>query len=229
MPQIKIGNITIEVSFKEIKNVHLSVHPPIGRVTISAPRHFDLPTIKVYAATKLGWIKKQRAKMQQQERESDREYIGRESHYFLGKRYLLEITQSHTAKVILHHTKIELQIPPSFDRKKKEDLLYKFYRNELRTLLKSIIKKQALAMKLEPPSFGIRKMKTKWGSCAIERKFLWFNIELAKKPVSAIEYIAVHELSHLKERNHNKNFTLLLDKFYPNWQIQKQLLNELPL
>lgn len=226
MPQIKIGNIAIEVSFKDIKNLHLSVHPPKGRVTISAPRRFDLQTIKVYAATKLGWIKKQRAKMQQQEREPGREYIGRESHYLFGKRYLLSITEANRPSVELHHSKIELKIPSEYDTSSREKLLYNYYRMRLRELLDQLVPQHALLMGLDTPQFGIRKMKTKWGSCSIDRKFIWFNIELAKKPVACIEYIVVHEMVHLLERNHNKRFTMLMDKFYPGWQVQKQVLNE---
>ncbi|MFD0750615.1 M48 family metallopeptidase [Mucilaginibacter calamicampi] len=229
MQTIKISNIDIDVSFKDIKNVHLSVHPPNGKVTVSAPLHIDLDTVKIYAATKLSWIKKERSKILKQDRQSHKSYITRESHYLFGKRYLLEVTPASKAKVVAHHSKIELQVPQQFNAEDKHDLLYKFYRTELRNKLTNLISNYAKKMGLEPPDFGIRKMKTKWGSCSIERRHLWFNIELAKKPEACVEYIIVHEMVHLLERHHNKNFTALVDRYYPNWQVQKNILNELPL
>ena len=229
MPKIRISNIDVDVRFKDIKNVHLSVHPPDGRVTVSAPKHIDLDTVKVYAATKLPWIKKERSKILKQDRQPDKNFVTRESHYLFGRRYLLKVTAGALPRVILHHSKIELQVPEHYDTAKKQALLYRFYRKELRARLNKFVPEYAVKMGLEPPEFGIRKMKTKWGSCAIERKHLWFNIELAKKPDQCIEYIVVHEMTHLLERNHNKNFTAIVNRYFPNWQVQKKILNELPL
>lgn len=229
MQQISVSDIPVDVTFKDIKNIHLSVHPPDGRVTVSAPRHVELDAIRVYAATKLVWIKKERSKILGQERQSDKDFVGRESHYFLGKRYLLKVTCSGRARVVLHHSVIELQVPANYSPQQCEALLYRFYRRELRTKLSAAVAHFAGRMSLPVPEFGIKKMHTKWGSCAIDRQFLWFNIELAKKPEQCIEYIVVHELAHLIERNHNANFTALLDTYCPGWQTQKRILNELPL
>lgn len=229
MPTIRISNIDVDVSFKDIKNVHLSVHPPDGRVTVSAPQHIDLDTVKVYAATKLPWIKKERNKILKQDRQPDKSFVTRESHYLFGKRYLLKINIANPPKVILHHSNIEIQVPEHYNGAKKQALLYRFYRRELRTELTKLVSEYAEKMGIETPQFGIRKMKTKWGSCAIERKYLWFNIELAKKPHECIEYIVVHEMAHLLERSHNKNFTAIVNRYFPNWEVQKKILNELPL
>lgn len=227
--QIRLKGIDVDVRFKDIKNVHLSVHPPDGRVTVSAPRHINLDRIKVYTATKLAWIRKEQSKILGQERQVDKQYITQESHYFLGKRYLLKVTNANRPNVVLHHSKLELQVPAHYNANKKEESLYRFYRQELRALLNTLVIAYAKKMGIPVPSFGIKKMRTKWGSCSADRRYLWFNIELAKKPESCIAYIVVHEMVHLLERHHNKNFMQLLNQFFPNWQIQKQMLNELPL
>lgn len=227
--QIQLGSIDVAVSFKDIKNVHLSVHPPDGRVTVSAPLHMDVDTIRVYAATKLAWIKKERSKILEQERQGEKVYITRESHFLFGKRYLLKHTPSAQPRIIVHHSKIEMKAPAHYDATQKEALLYRFYRRELRTKLDTLVTVYATKMGLPIPSFGIRRMKTKWGSCASERRHLWFNIELAKKPLDCIEYIVVHEMAHLLERRHNQHFTEIVARYFPGWEVQRKLLNELPL
>jgi len=229
MHRIRVGSIDVEVIFKDIKNVHLSVHPPQGRVTVSAPHHIDLESVKIYTATKLPWIKKERSKMLGQDRQPDKLYLTRESHYLFGKRYLLKVTKTSRPNVIQHHSRLELRIPDHYGEEHMQALLYKFYRRELRSKLDKLVAVYAGKMGVPVPEFGIRKMKTKWGSCSIERRFLWFNIELAKKPEQCLEYIVVHELAHLLERHHNKGFTALVTRFCPNWQVIKKTLNELPL
>jgi predicted metal-dependent hydrolase len=229
MEQIRVGDIEIEVRFKDIKHLHLSVHPPLGRVTVAAPRHIELDTIRLYAATKLSWIRKERRKLLGQEREIGKEFITRESHFFLGRRYLLKITPARRSKVMRHHTIIELLTTEPESAQTKEQVLYNWYRRELRKVLDQLIRQYAQVMELPVPAFGIRRMKTKWGSCATDIRRLWFNIELAKKPLSCIEYIVVHELVHLIERRHNKNFVLLMNRYLPSWQVQKKILNELPI
>ena len=229
MELIRIGDIDIEVSFKEIKNVHLSVHPPLGKVTVSAPQHIDLDKIRVYAATKLLWIRKEQKKITGQERESVKEYITRESHFFLGQRYLLNVVPANYSKVKLKHSKIELLAPENSATAYKRKILYNWYRRELRKQLDRYIGQYCSYMHLPKPVFGIRQMKTKWGSCVTGNQHLWFNIELAKKPLDCIEYIVVHELAHLLERHHNKNFVLLMDRYLPGWRLQKKILNELPV
>jgi predicted metal-dependent hydrolase len=224
-----IGSVEIVVTFKAIKNLHLSVHPPAGRVTIASPDFYDLEKVKIYAATKLGWIKREQAKIRSQEREGPKLMITRESHQFLGKRYLLKVIETNRPKLVLRHNTIELYTLPNATFVQKENTLYNWYKRELETIIGNLVVVYARQMNLKEINFGIRRVKTKWGSCSIKKRMLWFNIELAKKPISCIEYIVVHELVHLLERNHNRNFITLMDNFLPNWRVQKKILNELAL
>ena len=227
--RIKVGEVEIDVTFKDIKNLHLSVHPPIGRVTISSPEMYSLEKVKIYAATKLGWIKKEQRKFQAQNREPQRQYKNQESHYLFGDRYLLELQLSTRNKVEVKGKKLFIHSTDPADIALSQKILYAFYRKELRKYLDKRIQKYAAEMHLQIPSFKIRTMKTKWGSCTTDADRLWFNIELAKKPLDCIDYVVVHELVHLLERHHNKRFVLLMDQYYPSWRTQKQILNELPL
>ncbi len=224
-----IGSVPIEVTFKAIKNLHLSVHPPKGKVTISSPDFYDLEKVKIYAATKLGWIKQEQKKIRSQEREDLKLMISRESHQFLGKRYLLKVVEATRPKIVLKHSFIELHALPQASVAQKQKTLYNWYKKELESKIVHLIVAHAMQMNISDFNFGIRKMKTKWGSCSIEKRMVWFNIELAKKPIDCIEYIVVHEMVHLLERNHNKHFIILMDKYLPQWRVQKKLLNELPL
>jgi len=226
---LKIGPTEIEVTFKAIKNLHLSVHPPDGRVTISSPDFYDLEKVKIYAASKWGWIKREQEKIISQARETPRQYITQESHYLFGKRYLLEVIQAPKNRVVKKANKLQLLVKAADDVSLKNKTLYQFYRKELRKRLDVVVKQYSTIMDVEVPQYGIRAMKTKWGSCANDKNYLWFNIELAKKPLECIEYIVVHELIHLLERNHNKNFVMLMNRYLPNWRVQKKVLNELPL
>lgn len=226
---LHIGSVEIQVTFKAIKNLHLSVHPPYGKVTIASPDFYDLEKVKIYAATKLGWIKREQAKIRSQEREEPKLMISRESHQFLGKRYLLKVIAANRPKLVLRQNTIELYVVPNATLEQKKRTLFNWYKKELEGKLVHLVYDYAKQMKLADINFGIRKMKTKWGSCNTEKRMLWFNIELAKKPIDCIEYIVVHELVHLLERNHNKNFIMLMDKFLPSWRVQKKILNELPL
>ena len=226
---ITIGSVEVEVRFKPIKNLHLSVHPPYGKVTVSSPEFFDLEKVRVYLITKMSWIKREQKKIASQEREGEKLFITRESHQFLGKRYLLELKESNRNKVILKHSSIELYTQQDASVSEKRKVLYTWYRKELRSQISILVEKYATLMNLPNPQFGIRIMKTKWGSCTPEHQKLWFNIELAKKPIECIEYIVVHELVHLVERNHNKNFVILMDRYLPSWRTQKRILNALPL
>lgn len=227
---LKFNDLEVELSFKDIKNVHLRVHPPLGRVTLSAPKDMDIEHLRVFVSTKLGWIRKEKKKFLSQQREPEYLYITNESHYFFGQRFLLKVTQSDKkSKVILHHNKIEIIVQDANDKELVKKKLYQWYRKQLRVFLLEKIEYYKVKMNVYPENFGIRKVKTKWGSCNDTSKTLWFNIELAKKPKECIEYIVVHEFVHLKERSHNKNFILLMNKYYPNWQLRKKQLNELPI
>ena len=226
---LNIGSLEVEVRFKPIKNLHLSVHPPDGRVTVSSPEFFDVEKIRVYLTTKLAWIRREQKKIAGQEREAEKLFITQESHQFLGKRYLLKVFSAGRPKIVLKHSTIELYALADASDLQKQNTLYNWYKNELIKVLLKYIDQYAKIMGVTVPEFSIRKMKTKWGSCTADQQKLWFNIELAKKPVECIEYIVVHELVHLLERNHNKNFIILMDKYLPNWRVQKQILNSLPI
>ena len=230
MAVLKLGDLTIDVIQKEIKNIHLSVYPPIGKVRISAPERMDLDTIRVYAISKLSWIKKQQTKIRNQEREAPREFLNKESHYFKGKRYLLKIIERDAIPEIeLKHSHINMYVRPGTDKEKMQNILNEWYRKQLKDLVPSIIGKWEKKINVKVHDFNIRKMKTKWGSCNREAKRILLNLELAKKPIECMEYIVVHEMVHLLERNHNDRFISLINKFMPKWKFYKDELNRLPV
>lgn len=202
------------------------MHPPDGRVTISAPLRMDIETIRLFSISKLGWIREQKIKFKEQKREAPREYLTRESHYFLGKRYLLKIVEQNSSpQVVLKHSTIELHLRPNATKEQKEALLQAWYRQQLRDLIPKYISKLEKVMDVTVFEFCIRSMKTKWGTCNSEAKRIWLNTELAKKPIECIEYVLTHEMVHLLERHHNDRFQLYMDKFSPNWKHLREELN----
>lgn len=230
MEQIKLGDIVVDVELKDIKNVHLSVYPPKGRVRIAAPMRMTLDTIRIYAISKLSWIKKQQQKFQEQVREAPREFLTKEGHYYLGSRFLLKVIE-HDAppEIILKHKTIEMRIRPNTDLQKRQALMDEWYRTQLKELVPQIIAKYEKLMGVSVSEFAIKKMKTKWGTCNREAGRIWLNLELAKKPFQFIEYIVVHEMVHLLERNHNDKFIAYMNSFLPEWKELKNELNKLPV
>jgi len=229
MPQIELGDIKIDIEQKDIKNIHLSVYPPTGRVKISAPERMDMDTIRVFAISKLQWIKKQQRVFRNQQREAPREYLTKESHYFQGKRYLLKvIEQNEKPKVALKHSKIELYIRPGTTIEKKKEVLNEWYRAELKRTVPKLIEKWEKKIGVQSREFGIKKMRTRWGTCNPEAGRIWLNLELAKKPVECLEYIILHELVHLLERKHNDQFIKYMNEFMPRWRFYRDELNRLP-
>lgn len=226
---INIGSVAVEIQFKPIKNLHLSVHPPYGKVTVSSPDFYDLEKVKIYLATKLAWIKREQKKLIEQERESLKSFVSHESHSVFGNRYLLKIISANKNKVLLKNKYLELHCKENATAETKKKLVDDWYRKELKIKIEDYMNLYIPIMNLELPEYRVYKMKTKWGSCSTTTKRLLFNIELAKKPIACIEYIVVHELVHLLERKHNKNFIILMDRFLPNWRVQKKILNDLPL
>ena len=219
MQQIDLGNIKVDVVQKDIKNIHLSVYPPTGRVKISAPLRMELETIRMFAISKLGWIKKQQEKFRKQQRESERELITRESHYFLGKRYLLKVIEAEAVPLVnIKHDKLILQVRAGTSTKQKQVILQEWYRQQMKELVPKYISIWEEKMKVKVQEFGIKKMKTKWGTCNREAKRIWLNLNLAKKPPECIEYIVVHEMVHLLERTHNAKFIAYMNKFLPQWK-----------
>ena len=230
MQEIIIGDICIDVVHKNIKNVHLSVYPPLGRVRISAPLRMNLDTIRVFAISKLGWIKKQQHKIRSQVREAPREYITRESHYYLGRRYLLNVIEDHVSPgVAIKHETMEMYIRPNTGMGKRQVILYEWYRQRLKEIVPGLIAQYKKIMQVHVPEFGIKKMKTRWGTCNIQAKRIWLNLELAKKPKDCIEYVVVHKMVHLLEQCHNERFVAYMDKYLPKWRFYKEELNRTPL
>lgn len=227
---IDLGEITAEVVQKAIKNIHLSVYPPSGRVKIAAPLRMDLETIRIFAISKLGWIKRQQTKLRNQEREAPREYVSSESHYYLGKRYLLKVVEREGKPLVtIKHDKLILQVKPGTITEQRQVLLQEWYREQLKALVPTYVSKWEKIMGVEVAEFGIKKMRTKWGTCNIEAKRIWINLELAKKPLECLEYIVVHEMVHLLERSHNARFMAYMNQFLPNWKSLKEELNRLPV
>jgi hypothetical protein len=231
MEHITISNIKIDVVRKDIKNIHLAVYPPTGRVRIAAPLKVNEDAIRLFAVAKLGWIKRNQKKFEGQERISQREYKQRESHYFQGRRYLLNITETEGApKVLLKSKKfIELFVRPETAVEKRHEIMTEWYRVQLKKQIPEIIEKWEAILKVKVSDWQVKQMKTKWGSCNIEKKRIWVNLELAKKPEHCLEYIIVHEMVHLLERHHNERFLYYMDTYLPTWRQLKTELNKLPV
>jgi predicted metal-dependent hydrolase len=230
LTKIKLGDIAVEVIKKDIKNIHLSVYPPAGRVRLSAPLRTNLETIRLFAVSKLGWIKQQQRKLDGQQRETPREYLDRESHYVWGRRYLLQVAENDEPPVVeLRHSKMLLNIRPGTDEDKRQAILDEWYRGQLKKAVPSFIAKWEPLMEVKVNQFFVQKMKTKWGSCNTASKTIRLNTELVKKPVECLEYIVVHEMIHLIVRNHDARFIALMDRHMPGWKVVRQMLNAAPL
>jgi predicted metal-dependent hydrolase len=228
--QIAFGDITVDVVLKDIKNIHLSVYPPIGRVRISAPSRLSLDTIRVFAISKLDWIKQQQKKLQTQERETPREYLDCESHYLWGKRYLLKIIEGNEApSVALNQRWMLLRVRPGTDAQKKWAIMGSWYRQQLKETVPPLIARWEPLMGAKVERFFVQRMKTKWGSCNRRSRTLRLNTELAKKPRECLEYIVVHEMAHVPEATHNARFVTLMDQFMPQWRFYRDQLNRLPV
>jgi predicted metal-dependent hydrolase len=230
MDHITISNITIDVIRKDIKNIHLAVYPPSGRVRLAAPLTVNEDAIRLFAISKLSWIKRSQLKFEGQERISPREYKHRECHYFQGKKFLLNIIEtSDNPKVICKNKHIDFYIHHDMSFEKRHELMTEWYRGELKKQIPSIIDKWEKILNVKVEDWQVKKMKTKWGSCNIEKKRIWVNLELAKKPEHCLEYIIVHEMVHLLERHHNERFQYYMDTYLPNWRKLKTELNKLPV
>ena len=228
--QFHLGEIAVDVVQKDIKNIHLSVHPPMGKVRIAAPLRMDLDTIRVFAITKLTWIKSQQRKLREQERETAREYLDRESHYLWGKRYLLKMIEREAApSVALKHSKMILQLRPASSMERKQATLDGWYREQLKEAAPALIAKWERIIGVKANRFFVQKMKTKWGSYSPGPKNIRLNTDLAKKPMQCLEYIVAHELTHLLERHHNERFNTLMNAHMPLWRQYREMLNSLPL
>lgn len=228
--QLRLGDMVVDVVLKDIKNVHLSVYPPTGSVRISAPKRMGMDIIRVFAISKLDWIKQQQTKLRAQERETLREYVDRESHYVWGKRYLITVTESNQeASLQLAHSRMFLRVRPGTNRRRMQAIVEKWYRDQIRKAMPPLLAKWEPVIGVKVGRFFVQRMKTKWGSCSRTRHAIRLNTDLAKKPPECLEYIVVHEMVHLIERTHNARFVALMDHVMPQWRFCREQLNRLPV
>jgi predicted metal-dependent hydrolase len=228
---ITVSGIRVEVVRKDIKNLHLGVYPPNGRVRVAAPLVLSDEAVRLAVVDKLGWIRRQQARFAGQPRQSKREMVSGESHWFLGRRYRLSVhEQDGPPGVALRGVAtLDLFVRPGSSTEQREAVLSRWHRERLRALVPPLLAKWEAVLGVRMADWRIKRMRTKWGSCNIDARRVWLNLELAKKPVQCIEYILVHELLHLLERHHNERFTALMDANMPQWRHYREMLNGSPL
>ncbi|HPD47668.1 MAG TPA: SprT family zinc-dependent metalloprotease [Anaerohalosphaeraceae bacterium] len=228
---IEVRGIDVEVVRKDIKNLHLGVYPPNGRVRVAAPLQLKDEAVRLAVISRLGWIQRQRKGFQQQDRQSRRQMVTGETHYVQGQRYRLDVIEDDCPPTIKrrNNTILELRVPPGTAREKCEATLHRWYRRQLRSQIPALLAKWQPLVGVEVAHWGIRKMKTRWGTCNVDAGRIWLNLELAKKPASCLEYIVVHEMVHFLERHHTDRFKQLMDEFLPQWQLHREQLNRAPL
>ncbi|MCS6284425.1 MAG: M48 family metallopeptidase [Nitrospira sp.] len=227
---IQLGELSIRMTRKAIKNVHLSVHPPNGRVTMSAPITTRLDVARAYAISKLGWIQEQRLRLVSQARETPRKFVERESHYLWGRRYLLNVVhQDGKPFVSIDHRRITLTVRPGSDVQKRADVLHEWHKSLLHEVVPSLIRKWEMRLKVKVSRYFLQRMKTKWGGCNHNAGHIRLNTELVKKPKDLLEYVIIHEMVHLIEPTHSDRFIAILTQLCPSWREARAELNDLPL
>lgn len=228
MEIITVNKIPVEVEWKDIKNIHLTVYPPEARVHISAPISMQLDSIRLYIITKLEWINKRIEMIRNQARQTDREYVSGENHYYKGIRYRLNVIyQQAPPAVVINGTQfIDLYVREGSTLEKRAEVMREWYRAELKEALKPLVEKWEEILQVNVKHWEVKQMKTLWGSCNHKTQRIIFNLELIKKPTHCIEYIVAHEMTHLVERLHNSKFTAILDAHIPTWRLLKDELNE---
>jgi len=227
---IHIGDLSIQVTKKDIKHVHLSVHPPDGRVTLVAPTATRLEVALAYAISRLSWIRQQQRKLKNQARETPRQFIERESHYFWGRRYLMTVLHRDAKPcVTLDHKRITLTVRPGSDARRRSEVIHEWHKSILHEVVPTLIKKWEPKLEVKVADYFLQRMKTKWGSCNYKAGHIRLNTELVKKPKDLLEYVIVHEMVHLLEPTHSERFMAILGEHYPTWREARAELNELPL
>ena len=227
---IHIGDVVVALTRKDVIHVHLSVHPPSGRVTLVAPRGTRPEVARAYAASKLGWIRDQQAKLREQARETPRQFVERESHYLWGRRYLLSVREEEAKPAIrLGHRNITLTVRPGSGMAKREAFVHEWHKSLLHDAVRELIQRLELKLSVDVAKYFLQRMKTKWGSCNPRARSIRLNTELVKKPKDLLEYVVVHEMLHLVEPTHSDRFIALMNKHYPAWREARAELNELPL
>lgn len=226
--KLYVSNLMINTVKKDIKNMHLGVYPPNGRIRVAAPLKTSDDAIRLFVISKMPWIRKQQMKFLEQERQTRREYVAGESHYFFGNRYRLNVihTNGPPRIGIQGKTHIDLCIRANTTTQEREKIFERFYRSELRKIIPSLIAKWQKKIGVRANEVMIKKMKTRWGSCNPKDGRIWLNLELAKKTSRCIDYVYVHELFHLSEKKHSARFIELLESTLPQWQHIKDELNK---
>ena len=226
-----VSDLTVEVVRKDIKNLHLGVYPPNGRVRVATPLVISDEAVRLAVIGKLGWIKRQQAKFEAQPRQSPREMVSGESHYFLGQRYRLRVlAYTGPPRIRCSGTDfLDLFVRPETTVEQRQRVLECWYREQLRERIPPLLEQWQPMLGVRVADWGIKKMKTRWGSCNTRARRVWFNLELAKKPARCLEYVVVHELVHLLERNHGDRFKALMDRYLPAWRGCREELNQAPL
>jgi predicted metal-dependent hydrolase len=229
--QITVNDLVVDVVRKDIKHLHLGVYPPAGRVRVAAPLRVNDEAVRLLTISRLAWIKRQQAKFEAQERQQAREFVSGESHYYQGHRYLLNVMyRKGTAAIIIRNNKImDLFAHTGSDATERERVLTTWYRRRLKEEIAPLIAKWEAIIGVKVAEWGVKQMKTRWGTCTIEARRIWLNLELIKKPIHCLEYIIVHEMIHLLERHHNERFMALMNSFMPLWQYYREELNREPL
>lgn len=227
---IRLGDIAIDVTRKDVKHVHLSVHPPSGRITLVAPRATRLEVARAYAASRIGWIRAQQAKLRGQARETPRQYVERESHYLWGRRYLLSVVEQDSKPgVSLGHRRITLAVRTGSSAAKREEVMQDWQRSLLHEAVPGLIQKWEARLGVQVAGYFLQRMKTRWGGCNHRARTIRLNTELVKKPRDLLEYVVVHEMLHLVEPTHSERFLALLGQHFPAWREARAELNQLPL
>ncbi|MEX2402406.1 MAG: SprT family zinc-dependent metalloprotease [Rhodothermales bacterium] len=228
---LEVSGIEVEVVRKDIKNVHLSVYPPSGRVRIAVPVHVDDEAVRLAVIDRLDWIRRQQRELAEQPRQSRREMVTGESHYVWGHRYLLNVIRHQGPNIVRLRkpTTLEMFVRPEAGAERRRDVLAEWYREQLKERIPQLVTEWEPVLGVEVAEWGVKQMKTKWGSCTPDDRRIWLNLELAKKPPECLEYIVVHEMVHLLERHHNDRFRALMDRFMPKWRLHRDTLNAAPL
>jgi predicted metal-dependent hydrolase len=227
---IQLGDISIQVTRKAIKHVHLSVHPPLGRVTLVTPKETRLDVARAYAISKLEWIREQQSKLRSQARETTRTFVTRETHFLWGRRYLLTIRYENAKPtLVLDHRRITLTVRPGASAATRAEVVHDWHKSLLHDVTPRLIRKWEPKLGVKVRGYFLQRMKTKWGSCNHRAKHIRLNTELVKKPKDLLEYVIVHEMTHLLEPTHSERFVSILDQNYPSWREARAELNELPL
>lgn len=229
--RLAILGLPVEVIRKDIKNLHVAVYPPAGRVRVATPLRLTDDVVRVAVISRLGWIRRQQTRFADQVRESQRELVTGESVYFRGRRFRLEIIEDPVSPRvrIANSSCIQLRCSRRADRDQREAMLNQWYRERLREQIPALLRKWERKVGVDVAEVRIRRMKTKWGSCNAQARRIWLNLELAKKPASSLEYILVHEMIHIHERRHDERFREMMDGVMPGWQLHRAELNRAPL